>query len=487
MRWYPSVLSPLLCCTCLSAVFSLSSVAALTSPLQASQTQRLIAAIDKQDLTRVKALLAAGGNPNAKDASGVSALVHAASRGSVPICELLLQKGAAIDGSSEPKGNPLAMAVTRKHPEIVKLLLDHGADPNMPDADGKTPIFAAVDHETEMLTLLLAKGADPNAHDKKGATPLSTAQENNDSATVKELVAAGAEAPGLELLVAAMDHDLKTATALLDAHVKPDSPGVFGTTPLTLACLAGDLEMVRLLVAHGANVNSSTSSHSTPLLLAITADKTQVARFLLEKGADAKVVDDDGMTVLMMVGGGASVEFVRLLVEHGASVRAKGTTFSRSVLLIMAAHADASVLQYILEQGAQADINTKDTEGTTPLAEAAMNGNAGAVKLLLERGANPNIAGSDGGTPLHYVAHDFMRSEQAASFVPQSDVEKEKPRDYLAEDAAVVKLLVEHGAKLELRNKAGKTPMEMAQAAGCRPAIEALKQAATRPTVPGGK
>ena len=130
MRFYRSVFSSMLFFTCLSCVISFPQGSAIASPIQTSQAQALIAAIDKPDLARVKALLAAGVSSNTLDAAGLSALVHAASKGSIPLCTLLLQKGASLDGSPNMKMNPLSMAVKRKHPEVVKFLLEQGADPN---------------------------------------------------------------------------------------------------------------------------------------------------------------------------------------------------------------------------------------------------------------------------------------------------------------------------------------------------------------------
>jgi len=470
-------------CMILSSVISVPRLPAIASPLQTSQAQALIAAIDKPDIARVKALLAAGVSPDTLDSNGLSALMHAASKGSVPLCELLLQKGASLDGSPNMKMNPLAMAVTKKHPEVVKFLLEQGADPNSTDPDGKTPLFFAVaEGEVDSLKILLSKGADPNAHDKMGATPLRIAYEKNEKKkgedvlkqvannnAVMELVAAGADAPEADLLIAVKDHDFKTATALLDAHANPDTVVFFDVTPFNAACTAGDLDWVRLLAAHGANINTPKASHTVPLLTALMYGNMEVTRFLLEKGADASVKDEYGNNALMLMQIHGSVQIARLLVEHGAPVRAKDPALQRTVLAELARSADASVLQYLLDQGALADLNARDGEGGTPLISAAFTANLGAVKLLLEKGADPNSVDLIGNTALHYAVERLIRAERSES-------------DQRLDGIAVIKLLLQHGAKRETRNKEGKTPLALAQEEKCRPAIEALK-----PTASGGK
>ena len=123
-------------------------------------------------------LLNRGGNPNAKQTNGETALADAANRGNIQVCELLLEHGANPNQST-PFGTPLALAANMF---IVKLLLDKGADPNIPDRDGDLPIIGFIDTgDVASVNLLKEAGTDLERMNKQGESAIDRAKRRSPS------------------------------------------------------------------------------------------------------------------------------------------------------------------------------------------------------------------------------------------------------------------------------------------------------------------
>jgi ankyrin repeat protein len=220
-----------------------------------------------------------------------------------------------------------------------------------------------------------------------------------------------------------------------------------------------------------------------------------VVKLLLDKGADVNAKSEHAVTALYCAGGKDKLEMVKLLLDKGADVNAQ-TDDGWSALMSAAAGGDAELLTLLGDNGA--DVNARRNTGATALMEAAGNGRLQAVKVLLARGADVNAKAKDGSTAL---------MEAAAKYYGQDEVNaKDEPKRGLSEwfldviraawdilrggdpetgpylepkianeDPEVVKVLLQHGADVNARTDDGWTALKRAQKGGTPEIVEVLK------------
>jgi ankyrin repeat protein len=182
-------------------------------------------AVRINDIIKVKALLAAGADVNARDKLGETPLHVAAVRGYQETSSLLIAKGADVNAKDERGLTPLHAAAWRGHTETVALLIANGADINARNEDGVTPLHvSALAGHTETIALLITKGVDVNARNADGLTSLHAAALAGHTETVELLITKGA-----------------------DVNAKNED----GLTPLNAASQKGYWAIVELLRRHG--------------------------------------------------------------------------------------------------------------------------------------------------------------------------------------------------------------------------------------------
>jgi ankyrin repeat protein len=260
------------------------------------QALDLIDAVLKKDVVRVRAALKAGTNPNVRDNSSVPALVHAADLGQPDIVQALIDAGAQLDIRPHFGSTPLTAAIQHGSVESVKKLLAAGARSDQSDSKGYTPMTsAALWNRAEIIALLLADSAQvsPQALSSAvshGDTVLVRLMLDHGADPTK----------GRSILSAVYgckDRDNTLVIRMLlqrgvPAKLHPD----YGM--LHRAVVHCSVEAVQLLIQHGADVNLRDYRRATPLMLAANADRADMVSLLLATGADVNAKDEDGKNAL---------------------------------------------------------------------------------------------------------------------------------------------------------------------------------------------
>ena len=412
----------------------------LDSPGRDGMTPLLWAA-QTDDLDIARMLLGAGADANLGNRYGITPLWLAATNRSPALVALLLEHGAEAAAGLPHGETPLMAAARSGDAESIQLLLDAGADPNVAEASlGETALmWAAAEDHADAVRVLVAGGADPSLASRVldlapmdwlnigmvstvlpvgGWPPLLFAARENATAAALALIEVGADPDirdpdGLTALnVAIMNEHYDLAAALLEAGANPDAADRTGMT-----ALYGAVEMATLGVVFGRPPVPRTDEH----------DVIDIVRLALVHGADpnARLAEPilarhhgfpdrslgAGATPLMRAAKGHDTESLRVLLEAGASAAARqddGTNVLHVMATARAPRSDEDVatqrdvLDLLLAAGAE--IEGVGADGQAPMHRAARNGNGGLVTLLFERGARLDVKDKEGRTPYDVVA-----------------------------------------------------------------------------------
>ncbi len=290
-----------------------------------AQDHSLNPAIRDGDLKQVKALLAIGVNLNAQDADGTTPLMYAVVNAEADCVKLLLDKGADPNLSNKAGATALMWAVSDL--KKVQLLLDRGANVNAVSQEKNSPLLLALNlpNTLPVVRALLAKGADVNQADAKGNTPLIAAGFNGNLEVVQTLLAKGADPKAKTkreltyLNAIAFGNNAEAVKWALRQGLDAKDPKA--EFLLIGPVMYGQFDVVRLLLAQGADASRADSLGYTPLMYAVLteAGSLDVVKLLLAHGADAKVKAKDGLTALTFAKRKSWTEAITLLTKAGAT------------------------------------------------------------------------------------------------------------------------------------------------------------------------
>ena len=206
--------------------------------------------------------------------------------------------------------------------------------------------------------------------------------------------------PGARFAVAIEDDDLDKVRALLDSGLSADTHIDYGEnfeTPLMKAARSGTLEIARLLLARGADVNVQDGEQTTALEAAISRDQTAMVALLLEKGAEPNTVNKYMQSALSNAAAAGNLEVTEMLLKAKARPELPGLVLTPMMFGAFAGNTD--LIRLLVRYGADVNYASKET-GQSALTSAITAGKPEVVAVLIELGANVNQQAPDGDTPL---------------------------------------------------------------------------------------
>ena len=461
------------------AAVSLLIALSLTAGLNET---RLAEALKVGDRKTVQALLKQGADVNAADPDGTTPLQLAVRGEDIDAVQMLLRAGANPKASNRYGVTPLSLAADNGNAAIVDLLLKAGANPAAAAPGGQTILMiAARTGNPQAVELLLARGLDVNARESAyGETALMWAAAGDHAEAVRTLIGHGAEvnSRSAELKYAQDRFGLEGVLTILP----------HGTwTALMYAAREGSVKAAGALAEAGADLNLTDPDGTTALVLAIINGHFETAALLLDKGADPNIADTAGMAALY-----AAVDMNTLGEVYGRPPRPSRDKLSAldliGVLLRHAANPNAQLKSPALQRAHTPGESTL-AEGSTALMRASKNGDAAAMRLLLEHGADPNIVQKNHTSVLMLAAglgrgqgvfaKDYATDREMLEVVKVLvssgvDVIAVNDNGQTAMHFAVrvsddiVRYLAARGAKLDVKDKQGRTPLDAALGMGVR-------------------
>ena len=332
--------------------------------------------------------------------SGGTPLHAASALGQVDIMRWLLNHGANANDRDGHYWTPLHRAAIRMRLEAVQVLLDHNPDINSRTDEGDTVLSMAIDDDSvssvpgkefkvdiDIVRLLLEHGADPNIPDSAlfHSTPLHRASSGGW---------------------------LEVARLLLTYGAKIDEKDREGRTPFHVASSIGHLDIMKFLSENGAVLSVRDHKETTPLHEASARGHIDVMRWLLNRGADANARQGDRCTPLHLAAY-MHLEAVEVLLIHNAEINLQDDMGQTPLYTALTFHRPSpregvvDIVRRLLEHGA--DPNIRNYYHSTALHEASSGGLLDAARLLLSYGANVNEKDGKGRSPLQVAASNGDR------------------------------------------------------------------------------
>lgn len=425
------------------------------------------------------AMIQQGADVNAREANGTTALHWAVYHQDVALVKRLLAAGAKVSVVNDFGSSPMQEAAITGNATVIRMLLDAGANVESANAEGQTALMAvARTGNVEAAKMLLVAGADVNATEKFGdQSSLMWAAAQSQPAMIRLLLEYGAKVNARGAI-----RDWQTR---ITAEPRPKDRHRGGFTPLLYAAREGCIDCARALIEGGADLNLSDPDRISPLVLALLDQRFDFAAYLISAGADVDRWDLYGRSPLY-----AACDLATLPTGGRADTPSTDKTTALQVIdMLLKAGANPNLQLKLrppyrnvpFDRGGDQVLST----GATPLLRASKAGdNPAAMRLLLEHHALVDLPNADGVTPLMIAAgmgHGinpsrgrYQGDDDAALAVgilleAGADIHRRAANGMNAVHSAAMKgwtatirVLAEHGAESDIKDRDGKTPLDYA-------------------------
>jgi ankyrin repeat protein len=448
-------------------------LAAVVSVTSAASGTSLIDAVKAGNRAAVRTLVTRS-TVNGSEADGMTALHWAVRADDLETVTLLLKAGANVSAANRYGITPLSLAATNGNAVITRALLTAGANANAPGPDGETVLMtAARAGSAGVVTALLERGVNVNAAEAwQGQTALMWAAAENHGAAITALAARGADLNARSKELSFPEYRYETNGMAVFQLPKG------GWTALMYAARQNAMEATGALADAKADLNATTKQEGTTALqIAIINIHYDLANLLLERGADPNVVDLSGMTALY-----AAVD-----------MRAPANMLTRSEPKLRDSLDAVGIVKSLLAHGANPNIQLKKpiigrhqnlvgdgqlTEGATALARASKSSDIPVMKVLLDGGADATLAMANRTTTAMLASGGTSpepRVLEAVTLLVEHGVDVNAFNangQTILHNAAqrgqnsVIEYVAKNGAKLDRRDKQGRTALDIALGAG---------------------
>ena len=448
------------------------------------QSRTLLDVVKTGDAAAARTLLARGGDPNSGDADGSTVLHFAVENDETELIQALLAAGARARVANRHGITPLHLAATNGNATIVQRLIAAGADVNGVTPGGETALMmAARTGDPETIKALLTHGAMVDAKEGwRGQTALMWAATENNAAAIRLLVEAGADVKTKStggsftaFLFAVRGGHIDAARALLDSGTNVNERLSDGMSALVLALYNAHFELAAFLLDRGADPNEAEQGWTALHQVAWSRrpnrgfnmpgavptgriDSLELVRKLVAKGANVNarmtkeprdgnrnMLNRIGATPFVMAAKSADVPLMRVLLESGADPKIK-TNDGTSALMAAAGvgvygpgespgtHEEALEAVKLAYEAGGGDVNDVNRDGETALLGAVYRGGAvPVIQFLSDKGAKLDVANKKQWTPLLaaegvvYASSGIRRYPEAAALIRKLMREKGLP------------------------------------------------------------
>ncbi|KAK6357883.1 hypothetical protein TWF730_007240 [Orbilia blumenaviensis] len=389
----------------------------------------------------------------------------------------LVSAGFSVNDCDHTRYQPLHLAVQNNHYDAARTLIELGAPINAKNVHGWSSLeeaaFLAADN-VEMVKLLLDNGADIESYDSDGISPLNRAVIAGNKEVARELLARGARIDkknswGQGVLNECARHGrpemLKWFVEAGMASEINTLDWTIGKPPLYEAVEQGRPMLVKAFIKHGADVNIKTTDGLwTPLHESVKKGYLEITEMLLNAGADPNAANDDGITCFHCCWRTGSVSLASLLLSHGADVNLKRKD-QFTALHYASFEGKSDFAELLIKNGANLEDETR--EGYSPLHLTILRNHWGVTEMLVKNGADVNHRDRKSWTPLHRAAN-MGHTHIVETLVATKKVDLEARNDQYTTalgDAVrnnrheVIKILAKAGADLETTSNDSTWPL----------------------------
>ncbi len=460
-------------------------------------------AVRRNQINRVKKLLAKGENLTIQDASQSSPLLVALLSGHEDMAALLLSKSKQANQADKNKTRPLHVATRKGYHNIVEKLISKDIDINAQDGLGNTALMIAViDEHRRLIDLLLVNHADTTIRNRKQLTVIDLARTHDSLALFEKFGIETTPSQSVNIDTAAFEKSIRSSTSLypgwpllaiashlgespvvkqlLDEKADINATDQGGFTALHRAAANGQLDIVKLLLSKGARVDALNKRKETPLLLAATTGRYKTLQYLLKSSAKTTLLDSQQNSALSKAIQNQHAKSAKLLVKQPINKKSRHRTLILAIQnkmeniaielskhdpliasadnkkrtpLWLATDLGLSKLVAVLLANTKVvkTLNLPDNLGYTALARATIANRISIINMLLKKGA-----------------HLDSQTQEKNSVLMLS---------ILSGHVKLTEYYIAKGADIEHNNLAGDTAMMMAAANGENAIIDLLLKA----------